>query len=107
MYRYVVMLPNAPATQNFKCLILSFTFVCTEYFSSFFSKFKKHNSVKNRTWTKSKLDKRTLMTYRYIKLEVNVCNCCRNNEWKVYDDRSTEGCTMTELGNTLCLHTIT
>lgn len=67
-----------------KFLILSFTFVCTENF--LFPKFK------DRTWTKSELDERTPMTYRYIKFELNVCNCCRDYEWKVNDDGSTEGC---------------
>jgi hypothetical protein len=34
--------------------------------------------------------------YPYMKFELNMCNPCRDNEWKLNDDG------MTEQGNTIC-----
>ena len=52
--------------------------------SNFFSKFKRDNSVKNhRTMTKFEHDLRIPMTCPYVKFELNVCNCCWDNERKL------------------------
>jgi hypothetical protein len=60
--------------------------------------FKKDNSVKNhKIMTKFELnsDLCVPVIYPNVKFELNVCNCCRDNEWKLNND----GMTMTEQCN--------
>jgi hypothetical protein len=70
-------------------------------FLTFFSKFRRDNSVSyHQTMTKFELDQCILLPYPNVKFELNMYDCCGDNEWKLkasYYFQSERGITLPKI----------